>query len=1272
MEQANIGLDQSAFALEAIEAVSDGITVLDQNHCHCYLNSAYARLHGYEQSHQLLGKSRRWLYPKAEWQRLEQQAMPAYRQSGQWRGEAVGQRQDQTLFYQSLSLTRLPQGGTVCVVRDISDRKQTELALERSRERYRSLVSNVPGAVYRSDQNWQMEFLSPAIAALCGYPLDKFLSGQRRWLQQIYPDDLPAFTAGTQLALSQQQPFSVEYRILHADGSLRWCQDRGQGSFDSQGNLLWIDGILLDISALKQAEAELRQQQQILRLVIDTVPNMIFVKDWTGQYQLANQAAANFYQTTVEDLVGRIDRDFHPDQQAVTRFQQENQRVIETGEDLFIPEEKITAPGATEEWLQWQKRRIQLPGCDRSSVLGVGVNITQRKQIEAALRESETRLKLITDSLPACISYIDTERRYRFVNQTYERWFNLSQQAIVGMTVAALLGEAAYQQVQPYFERVFAGETVTYEAEVSYQHGGIRYTTATLVPDWDAAGQVRGCYALVTDISDRKQLEETLRQSQQFLDSIIENAPFCIFTKDVQNEFRYTLINKNCEKILGFPREQAIGRHDYELLPKAQADFHQAEDLATLEREQPLERSEVYLQREDGEAIWARAFKLPLRDRDGRPSQILGMAEDITERKQREAALRLIVEGTAAKTGSAFFRTCVQYLAQALQVRYAVITEYTQSRSRVHTLALWAGSAIGYNIECDVAHTPYAQQHQRLHFYPEQFLAQFPRCASMFSDAVESYLGLPLTNAAGELLGHLAVLDTQPMVWEDHREMILKIFAARAGAELERQQAEKTLQIAKEQAEAANRAKSAFFANMSHELRTPLNAILGFAQLLARDGTLSPVQRQSLSTISRSGAQLLESINDVLEMSKIEAGRTVLSTRAFDLRQLLQTLQAMFQPQAESQSLQLQVEMASTLPRYVQTDDVKLRQILINLLSNAIKFTTQGTVTLSASAADLSGETLTLYFEVADTGCGIPDADRETLFQPFVQTQRGAQLGGTGLGLVICRQYVQLMGGSLQFTSVPGQGSTFYFQIQARQASLAEVQPALQQPRALRLAPHQPDYRILVIGDQVDSRNLLTQLLSVVGFQVYAAAGEAALVQCQTWQPQLVWLDAPTPELVQRIRQCAAPVSPLPPGTTQAAPIVIGILERPTEAASWLAAGCDDVITKPLQEAAIFAQLVTHLQTEFIYEAAPSSLLAAAAAPRPTLTLDDLRPLPQDWLTALHQAAIEVDSQEIRRLLRLLPIEQAELAQKLSSLTQQFGFDEIIDAIAPLLASDSR
>ncbi|MCU0569280.1 MAG: PAS domain-containing protein [Oculatellaceae cyanobacterium Prado106] len=795
----------------------------------------------------------------------------------------------------------------------------------------------------------------------------------------------------------------------------------------------------VEIGDRKQAEEILRQQQAFLRTVIDTDPSLVFVKDWEGRYLLANKATAEFYNTTVEDLIGKRDHDLHPITEVADSFLRENQQVITTEEGTFIAEERVTTLEQKIEWLQWQKQPLRLPGSQTYSVLGIGVNITERKR-----------------------------------------------------------------------------------------------------------------------------LEKELRQSQQFLYSVIDNIPLALFAKDVRNDFRYVLINKNSEKILGFSRQGAIGQSDYELIDADQADYHRQEDQAAIAHGSLLELPEHWLGNHSADRILVRGWKLPLFDGQGNATHLLAISEDVTERRHREESLRLIMEGTAEKTGDAFFHSCVRYLAEVLRVRYAFVTQFVgNGGDRVQTLAFWEGTAIAPNFEYSVAGSPCAQVLQgQLCDYPEALQSAFAQSAhwlnspainsptlNHIAQTVESYLGVPLIDSAGKVIGHLAVMDIKAMPPDLGQEMILKIFAARAGAELERKQVESSLMGAKEAAEAANRAKSTFLANMSHELRTPLNAILGFAQLMERDAALTTNQRESLATINHSGEHLLNLINDVLEMSKIEAGRITLNSAPFDLHHLLQTLQEMFLGRSHTKQLHLQFHLAPNLPQYIQTDEGKLRQVLINLLANAVKFTETGRIDLRASVycntennsknntennteskteskteintennavrnTENNAENNTqIYLEVEDTGCGIATTDLDQLFQPFVQTRAGNQAGeGTGLGLAISRQFVRLLGGQLQVSSQVNQGSTFSFTIPVTSVASTAVVPPRIHRCVLRLAPNQPAYRILIVDDRQENRSLMVQLLGRIGLETCIATnGEEAIAQWQSWHPHLIWMDMRMP-----------------------------------------------------------------------------------------------------------------------------------------------------------------
>jgi predicted ATPase/signal transduction histidine kinase/CheY-like chemotaxis protein/PAS domain-containing protein len=515
--------------------------------------------------------------------------------------------------------------------------------------------------------------------------------------------------------------------------------------------------------------------------------------------------------------------------------------------------------------------------------------------------------------------------------------------------------------------------------------------------------------------------------------------------------------------------------------------------------------------------------------------------------------------------------------------------------------------------------------------------------------------------------------------WTEDEVELLEAVAAQVGIalaqaklleqeKLQRQE----LEAAKRSAEVANRAKSEFLANMSHELRTPLNAILGFTQLMTRDGTLSQHQRENLQIINRSGTHLLNLINDVLEFSKIEAGRITLSENAFDLYRLLNDLEEMFRLKAESKGLQLRFERTMQVPQYIKTDEGKLRQVFINLLSNAIKFTTSGGVTLRSNQASIAlmakrdetvpssrMESYRLLFEVEDTGPGIQTEEIQQLFVAFGQTETGRKSQeGTGLGLSISRAFVRLMGGDIVAMNAPLQGALFRFTITAQAADGSEVDSPVPTRRVMALQPNQPTYRILVVEDHYTNRQLLVNLLAPMGFEVQAVEnGQEAIERWETWRPHLIWMDMRMPVMdgYEATRQIKA-------RSEGKESIVIALTASAfeEERAVVLASGCDDFVRKPFQEHLIFDKLAEHLGVEYVYEAV-SSASTLPLANRAVLTPQDLMVMPPEWIEQLRQAAIQVDAEFIQQLLQQVPPSQVALADRLLELTQNFAFDEIIE-----------
>jgi two-component system sensor histidine kinase/response regulator len=549
------------------------------------------------------------------------------------------------------------------------------------------------------------------------------------------------------------------------------------------------------------------------------------------------------------------------------------------------------------------------------------------------------------------------------------------------------------------------------------------------------------------------------------------------------------------------------------------------------------------------------------------------------------------------------------------------------------------------------------------------------------SQSVQSLLVAPLTHS-GKVVGCLGVSAVYfSKTWTQDDINLLQLVGELIAVGCARHKAEQALLVAKEAAEAANRAKSTFLANMSHELRTPLNAILGFAQLMERDTTLTSRHRDSLAIINRSGEHLLNLINDVLEMSKIEAGRLVLSPEPVNLHRLLQTLQEMFQVRTQAKRLSLRFELAPDLPQCVLTDEGKLRQVLINLLSNAVKFTETGGITLRARAEQGNPGKFpmpyTLFFEVEDTGKGIASEEMGNLFQPFVQTTSGIEAReGTGLGLTISRQFVRLMGGDIYLISTVGKGSTFRFDIQVTLAEAQAVAPTLTHGRVLQLAPDQPTYRILVVDDRPEGRDLIAQLLGTVGFETRTATnGQEAVQQWQQWHPHLIWMDMRMPimdgyEATRQIREQEArgrgnsTQSVNPPLHQPTVIIALTASAFEEQRASILAAGCDDFVRKPFREQVIFEKMAEYLGVQYAYEQKTDSQGIQEQTSRgdgKNLTSDDLAVMPADWVTQLHQASLEVDADRILQLIEQIPATHLALAEGLTDLVRRFCFDEILE-----------
>ena len=886
------------------------------------------------------------------------------------------------------------------------------------------------------------------------------------------------------------------------------------------------------------------------------------------------------------------------------------------------------------EELENYSRTLKLKVEERTQELQL--EIRERQLLAEKLHASEQKIRVVFEAMSDVVLVIDTARKIEVVPTNTAALYQ--SENIISHTIEQFFqgdSENWWRQVQRALD---TNQSINFDYSLNMGSQELWFT-ASISPMSN-----HSVIWVARDISDRKRAEEALRQSEEKFARAFRSSPSAITLTKLSDGCHIEVNDSFCN-FTGYTREEIIGRTALELNLWVNLDARN-QMIAILNEHHKIHNYEFDFRTKLGEARTALLSAEIIRFYG--QTCLISVSQDITERKRAQEELRkseerwqLVLRGNKDGiwdrniiTGEVFRST-----------RWKQMLGYEDSEIP-NTWEAWST-----RIHPDDLERVMAANHSHIHGIMPYYSVEYRLQCKDGSYKWIQDRGQALWDAQGNPVRMVG----------SHADIS------------ERKLAEAALQKAKEEAEAANQAKSEFLANMSHELRTPLNAILGFSQLMNRSDNLNAEEKENLSIIMRSGEHLLTLINQVLDLSKIEAGRITLNEQNCDLYRLLDDLEDMFHLRADEKHLQLCCERSPHLPRYVRTDEVKLRQVLINLLNNAIKFTETGGVSVRVKTQNLMNRSqlktsttshqpqVTILFEIEDTGIGIAPEEIEHLFEAFVQTKTGkASKEGTGLGLAIARKFVQLMGSDITVHSQAGCGSCFKFGLKLDILETPIIPAKTPTHRVIALEPNQPCYRILIVDDRWENRKLLMQLLQPLGFDLKEASNGIESVEIwESWQPHLIWMDMRMPimdgyEATQNIKRHTKGQA------TAIIALTASTLEE--ERAVILSAGCDDFVRKPFREAEIFDTMHKHLGVRYIYEKLPDNK-PKNNDNESKITPSSLAALPLELLADLKLAATCIDMDRIEFLIAEIHDINPVIGNKLSALATDFKYDEIATLI---------
>ncbi len=1067
-----------------------------------------------------------------------------------------------------------------------------------------SIAIGSDDAIFAKDLDGRYLLCNEAASRFIGQPADVVLGQDDRAL--FPPADADAIMANDAQVVAENRTRTYEERLMTPDGARTFLATKGP-IHGPDGRVAGMFGISRDITERKIAEAALQESESTIRTLLGAMADGMFVAQ-DHRFVFCNPALAAMLGYAPGEFVDQPFAAVVAPEFLALWTQRFDQRVGNGPEPQGHYEVQFVRRDGALIWIELRASRAQFRG--RNSVLGLVRDITERRGQEQALREASELVQAVGDSVLDHMAVLDARGTIVSVNAAWQR-FAIANGGADGRPAphsgvgtnyldvcrrATGPGSDDAQQVAQAIAAVLAGQSDLFNHEYPCPNGPqVHWFQMSVLPLRTRAG---GAVVVHADITQRRRAEAALRESEAQYRSMVLALDEGVLVFGADGNLR--ACNPQAERFFGVSFEalrdpaalkswrpvRADGsRFDYDQLPAAVA----------LRTGQPCRDVIVGVRPPDGGLRWTTTHAQPVHDDAGVMTAVVVSFSDITERHVAQEQLRklsLAVEQSPIGIVISDTAGRVEYVNEAF------------SRISGHPRQ----AAIGHQrCELQPEHGAAGRDAEMLAALArgEVWSGEFVRTRADGVAYDEFVHAAPIRQADGCITHHL-------VIGEDVTEK------KRVGVELDRHRHrlqelvdERTVQLsalnralhsanaelvdARDKAEAANRAKSAFLANMSHEIRTPMNAIIGLTHLLHRDAD-DPVAIERLDRVGDAATHLLQVINDILDVSKIEAGKLELECADFSLSRLLERARALVAERAQAKRLALAFEADPALPDVLRGDPTRLSQALLNLLSNAVKFTERGAIEVKVALLGREGDTLRLRFAVRDTGIGIAADKLTLLFGAFMQADSSMtrRFGGTGLGLAITQRLATMMGGEVGVSSAPGEGSEFWFTARLQEGAVAgEGPPAPDVAHADTLLRRRfAGASVLLVEDNEVNQEVMLELLRAAGLRVAVAAdGIEAIEQARQADHALVLMDMQMPrmdglEATRRLRAM--------PGYEVTPIIAMTANAFGEDRLACLAAGMDDHLAKPVDPPHLYAVLLRWLSQRSDGDGA-----AAAVAPPP-------------------------------------------------------------------------